>query len=173
MRALFLDRDGVINNRIVDAYVTTVEDFTLIAGVIPIIQFAHNLGWKIVVVTNQQGVGKGLMTESDLLEIHRHMQTVIWESVGFFLDDIYYCTDLANDGSNRRKPAPGMIFEAAADHGIELDHSIIIGDSISDAQAGTAAGLKSILIGQFPEQTASWVAPDHAGALEILKQVVH
>lgn len=172
MRALFLDRDGVINTRVVNAYVTTIKDFTLIPEILPILQFAHNSNCKIVVVTNQQGVGKGLMTESTLSEIHHHMQSLIKEYVGFFLDDIYYCTDLAASGSNRRKPAPGMIFEAAADHGIELEESILIGDSLTDAQAGAAAGLKTILIGQFPEQAASWVAHDHEAALKILKQFV-
>ncbi|NQW29537.1 MAG: HAD-IIIA family hydrolase [Ignavibacteria bacterium] len=167
MRALFLDRDGVINRRIVAGYVTSPDDFVLIPEILPILSIGHERDYKLIVITNQQGVGKGLMSETDLTLIHQFMQELVHEKLGFYFDDIYYCADLESNNSSRRKPAPGMIFEAVAEHDININLSVFIGDSLSDGQTGSAAGIRTILIGDFEKESATWVVPTHLEALNI------
>jgi histidinol-phosphate phosphatase family protein len=155
--ALFLDRDGIINERIVDGYVRTPSEFRLLTDILPIIDRAHRAGALVVVITNQQGVGKGIMGQGDLDLVHGHMQVAIAEHLGYGVDAIYSCTDLAGSGSTRRKPAPGMLYEAQRDLNIDLAASWFIGDSRSDHEAGAAAGVRTILVGPFPDGSATIV----------------
>ena len=157
--ALFLDRDGVINRRIVGDYVRTPETFVLLRDIIPVLQQAHQAGMLLILVTNQQGVGKGLMSIHELDVVHEHMQMLLRSELGFALDAIYSCTDLASANSFRRKPAPGMLLEAMAAFDIEAATSWFLGDSITDAQAGRAAGVRTILVGNHPLEAADIVVP--------------
>jgi D-glycero-D-manno-heptose 1,7-bisphosphate phosphatase len=157
-RALFLDRDGIINERLVGAYVRSPLEFRLLDDVLPILKNAHRLGYRLILITNQQGVGKGLMTVADLDAVHEVMQSQLDEH-GVRLDAIYFCTDLASSNSPRRKPAPGMLLEAIADFGLDPAHCWFLGDSISDAQAGKAAGVRTALVGEFDAHEADIVAP--------------
>lgn len=157
MKALFLDRDGIINRRIIGGYVRTIDEFELLDDILPILQRAHDRGYLLILITNQQGVGKGLMSREDLDTIHDHMQSLLRQRLGFGLDAIYVCTSLASDNDPRRKPQPGMLLEAIADHDLDPAQCWFLGDSLTDAQAGRAAGVKTILVGEFEEGDADKV----------------
>lgn len=144
---LFIDRDGVINTRIVDNYVKKPSEFKFIEGAIEAISIFSKIFHPVIVVTNQQGIGKGLMTEDDLFIIHKKMKKEVINGGGK-IDAVYHCPDLANSGSKNRKPEIGMALQALADFPeIEFSKSIMIGDSISDMQFGKNAGMKTIFVG--------------------------
>lgn len=159
-RALFLDRDGVINHRIIGGYVTSPSEFVLDANILPLLAMAHNAGYILVVITNQQGVGKGLMTLDDLHAVHQQMNSLIHRHLGFQINHIYACTSLASENDPRRKPSPGMLLDAIEDLDIDPAASWFVGDSITDAQAGRAAGVHTVLIGQHPQNAADIVVAD-------------
>ena len=145
-KALFLDRDGIINERIPNDYVKSPSEFKLIPESLTLFSWAKEHGYLTVIVTNQQGIGKGLMTEQDLANVHTYMCSLLAEH-GFTPDAIEFCGDLAGTNSPRRKPAPGMLLDASQKLDIDLSSSWMIGDSISDAQAGKHAGTQTILVG--------------------------
>lgn len=157
MKALFLDRDGIINRRIIGGYVRSIDEFELLDDILPILQRAHDRGYLLILITNQQGVGKGLMSREDLDAIHDHMQSLLKQRLGFGLDAVYVCTSLASDNDPRRKPQPGMLLEAIADHQLDPAQCWFLGDSLTDAQAGRAAGVKTILVGEFDAYAAEVV----------------
>jgi D-glycero-D-manno-heptose 1,7-bisphosphate phosphatase len=169
-KAVFFDRDGIVNRRIYCGYVTGIDEFILLDDFFPIFKVVRKHGYLTVIITNQQGVGKGLMTEADLNEIHEFMQRELEKKTGGKFDAIYSCTDLDSAQSFRRKPNPGMILEAAADLGINLAESWMIGDSISDVKAGKSAGTKTILTGDFRDvEEADVIVPDVRAALHIFE----
>ena len=138
---LFLDRDGVINRRIVGDYVKKIEEFEFLPGVLECIQFCTNVFQRIFVVTNQQGIGKGLMNVSDLNLVHNHMLTQI-EKAGGKLDSIYFSPFLAAEKNQMRKPEIGMALKAKQDFDdVDFYRSIMIGDSLSDMKFGKKAGM--------------------------------
>lgn len=147
---LFLDRDGVINVRLIDDYVKNINEFEFLPGVLEAFKiFAATFG-RIIIVTNQQGVGKGLMTTQDVEEVHDYMIEQI-ENQGGRVDVIYACPQLKTDPDNYRKPNPRMAFIAQHDYPeIDFDKSIMIGDSNSDIEFGKNAGMFTILIGNEP-----------------------
>ena len=171
-KALFLDRDGVINTRLVNAYVRTPEEFELIPEIVPILTLARERGCLLVLITNQQGVGKGLMSMNDLERVHEHMQECLLSAGAPQIDAIYYCTDLDGTQSTHRKPAPGMLLDAMRDHDIDAARSWFVGDSRSDAEAGRAAGVDTMLIGSYDEHAADIVVGSHTEALTFLVQVL-
>ena len=171
-RALFLDRDGVINTRLVGEYVRHPHEFTLIPGIVPLLQLAHALGYQLIVITNQQGIGKGLMTRDDLDRVHQHMQALLQEAGSPVIDAIYVCCDLANTNSTHRKPAPGMLLDAMRDYQIDASKSWFVGDSLSDAQAGMAAGVKTLLIGRFDGDDADVVVQSHDDLLATMRALL-
>ena len=145
-KALFLDRDGVVNKRIVGGYVTRWGLFEMLPGIIPFLQEASSEGYMTVLVTNQRGIARGLMTEGDLQLIHDRMNRELRESGGVEFDAIYYCPHGIDEGCDCRKPRPGMILRAAVDLNIELADSWMIGDSPSDIEAGKNGGVRTILV---------------------------
>ncbi len=152
---LFLDRDGVINHRILDAYVTDIEEFEFIEGVWEAVRYCSEIFGKIIVVTNQQGIGKGLMTEAQLSGIHAHMQTRIEQSGGR-IDAIYYCPFLAENNPECRKPNTGMAAQAQSDFPeIDFEKSIMVGDSVTDMEFGLRLGMKTIFIQTKAEDAAA------------------
>lgn len=153
--ALFLDRDGVINVRFIDDYVKNINEFDFLSGVLDAMKvFAEKFG-KVIVVTNQQGVGKGLMTLQDVNMIHNFMRKKIADKQGR-VDAIYVCPQLKSDPDNFRKPNPRMAYMAQRDFPeINLNKSIMIGDSNSDMEFGRNAGMYTISIGDEVPTTSS------------------
>ncbi len=143
---LFLDRDGVINKRIFGGYIKTPDEFEFLPGVLDSLAFFSSIFNKIIIVTNQQGVGKGIMTEADLIVVNNHMIREIANTDGR-IDAVYYCTDLANTPDNCRKPSINMAQKAVFDFPeIDLTKSIMVGDSQSDIEFGNNAGMKTVFI---------------------------
>lgn len=143
---LFLDRDGVINKRPVGDYVKSPESFQFLPGVPEALKMLTAKFGKIVVVTNQQGIGKNLMTEEDLQAIHQKMLDEV-ERAGAKIDKIYHCPDLAKRPENCRKPGLAMANRAKVDFPeIDFSKSVMAGDTKSDLEFGRNAGMVSILI---------------------------
>lgn len=143
---LFLDRDGVINYKIENDYVKSIQDFKFIPEFIYVVKDLSLLFNRIIIITNQQGIGKGLMSISDLNEIHEYMLNTINDNNGK-IDKIYFCPHLASENCFCRKPSPGMIQKAFQDYpDIDRSKSYFIGDSDSDMQAGKAEKLISIKV---------------------------
>lgn len=145
---IFLDRDGVINRRLPDDYVKKWDEFEFLPGVLEAMKIFSGYFKHILVVTNQRGVGKDIMTEDDLMIIHNNMIYEINRHQGR-IDKVYYCTDIYNDSPNR-KPNSGMALQAKRDFpDIDFKKSIMIGDDISDMEFGKRLGMKTILISNF------------------------
>ncbi len=145
-RAIFFDRDGVINLRAVGDYITRPEEFVLLWDVGPALRRAHQLGYLAVVVTNQRGVSSGRMTAEAVDQVHAEMQKRLEEEWDDRFDAIYVCPHGRDEGCLCRKPEPGMILQAAREIGIDLSGSWIIGDSRSDVEAGFRAGCSTAFI---------------------------
>jgi D-glycero-D-manno-heptose 1,7-bisphosphate phosphatase len=143
--AVFLDRDGVINENLPDAYVDDWARFRFLPGVVEAIAKLNRAGYLVVVVTNQAGIGRGLMTEAALQEIHARMLAAI-ETDGGRVDLVLYCPHAPEAGCDCRKPRPGMLHRAAARLAIDLERSYFVGDHVTDVQAGRAAGCHPILV---------------------------
>jgi len=145
-RAVFLDRDGVINvNASEGQYITRWEEFEFHPDAADAIARLNRAHFSVVVVTNQRGVARGLMTVDALEEIHRHMVGRLAAS-NARIDAIYYCPHEADASCACRKPAPGMLLQAATDCGIDLHNSWMVGDSDSDILAGKNAGCRTVRI---------------------------
>lgn len=144
---LFLDRDGVINKRLPDDYVKTIAEFEFLDGALEAIREFDRLFAHIVVVTNQQGIGKGIMTTSDLDKIHTHMVDAI-KKAGGRVDHVFYCPKLASENADCRKPNTGMGIEAQRMFpNIDFKKSLMVGDSISDMEFGDRLGTHCAFIG--------------------------
>lgn len=131
---LFLDRDGVINEEISDGYVLDIPQFKFLPGVKEALKLLSQKFGKIFLVTNQRGVGRGLMTEEKLQEIHQYMLNEI-EAAGGRIDRIYYCTSVDDNDANR-KPNTGMALQAAKEFEIDFSKSVMAGNSVSDMKFG-------------------------------------
>ena len=150
--AVFLDRDGVINHD--HGYVHRREDFDFIDGIFDLARYAHTQGYKLVVVTNQAGIGRGYYSEEEFHELSDWM-CLQFAAAGGPIDRIYYSPSPPTAGLGQylndhisRKPRPGMILQAQNDLSLDLARSVLIGDKLSDIQAGNAAGVgRSFLIG--------------------------
>ncbi|NVO18318.1 MAG: HAD-IIIA family hydrolase [Bacteroidetes bacterium] len=159
---LFLDRDGVINRRIPDGYVKSPGQFEFLPGVLEAIKIFTGIFDRIIIVTNQQGIGRGLMTSKELEEVHSSMKDSILKAGGK-IDAIYYCPDLRQSGSFMRKPAVGMGLKARKDFpAIRFHKSIMAGDTFSDMLFGKRLGMVNALIGaETSEIKASGEIPDY------------
>lgn len=144
---LFLDRDGVINVRLPGDYVKTVAEFEFLPGVPEAIAALSKIYGRIVVVTNQQGISKGLYSHEDLDLIHRHMVSSI-ENAGGRINAVYYAHQLASENSPMRKPGTGMALQAKKDFPeIDFSKSVMVGDSASDMEFGKALGMLTVFAG--------------------------
>jgi D-glycero-D-manno-heptose 1,7-bisphosphate phosphatase len=143
-RAVFLDRDGVINDNA--APVNSKEDFVLFPYAGRAIARLNRAGFLVFVVTNQGGVGAGYMTEQALLDIHARMFREL-KKVGATIDDVRYCPHAPWVGCHCRKPSPAMILDLAERHQVNLARSYMVGDRESDMEAGKAAGVRTIFLG--------------------------
>ena len=139
--AVFVDRDGTIM-RDVD-YCGDPADVQLLDGASEALRHLKSHGFKIVVITNQSGIGRGYFDEKQYREVEAEVDRQIGKDV---IDATYYCPHLPEDGCNCRKPSAGMIFQAAQDHHIDLTKSFFIGDKRSDIECGRNAGVRTILV---------------------------
>ena len=152
--AIFIDRDGVIIENC-DAYVRSWEDVTVLPGALEALSLAAACRWKLVIITNQAGIGKGLISLSSANEINRRLLEMIHNQAGR-IDAVYLCPHTPDDYCSCRKPKPGLILQAARDLSIDLSQSVFIGDALTDIQAGQHAGLpRQILVktGRGAEQS--------------------
>lgn len=146
--SLFLDRDGVINHRIPDDYVKRPEDFEFLPGVTDALSRFAGIFRYIVIVTNQQGIGRGLMSVNELDAVHRKMLADIADTGGR-IDKIYFSPDLKNSRSFTREPAVGMGLKARKELiGLRFRESIMAGDTASDMLFGKRLGMTTVLISQ-------------------------
>jgi len=145
--AVFLDRDGVINKD--NGYVSEIDDFEFLEGAIEACIALKEKGYLLVVVTNQSGIARGLFSEE---QFHTLTEWMYWSMAdrGVDLDGIYYCPHHSEAGIGEfkiececRKPKPGMLNNAIDDLKIDIENSILVGDKVSDIQAGIAAGVKT------------------------------
>jgi D-glycero-D-manno-heptose 1,7-bisphosphate phosphatase len=172
---LFLDRDGVINGEKKDEYVLRLEEFVFFDGVLQALKILNEIFGVIVIITNQKGVGKGLMTLDDLHSIHKYMMQQINLHQGR-IDRIYYCTDL-NDDSPNRKPQSGMGLQAQKDFPqIDFHKSIMVGNKLTDMQFGRALGSKTVFIATTDPETPfphPLIDARFSSLLEFAKKFVH
>lgn len=146
-KIIFLDRDGVINAKPKNAdYVKSWGEFKFLPGAIEALQIFTKKGYQLYIVTNQAGIGRGIMSESDLASIHERLISEL-TAYGIWLSGVYYCPHNWDAGCECRKPNPGMFFSAAAENHIDLSKSFFIGDDECDLQAGESAGVKTYLVG--------------------------
>lgn len=167
-KCVFFDRDGVVNRLIYGDYVRNIEQFEFLGGFFKFFREVDKLGYLKILITNQQGIGKGLMTHEDLQVIHDYMQYTLLAETKTKMDDIYYAPDLAKSGSKRRKPEPGMLLEAIEKHNIDPSRSFFIGDSETDMIAGKRAGVKTVFFNIKESETADYRFNKYPDILEIL-----
>ncbi|MBK8038169.1 MAG: HAD family hydrolase [Verrucomicrobiaceae bacterium] len=171
--AVFFDRDGVVNVSPGEGYVLRPEDFHLSPGIIEALALCHQRGFKLILVTSQQGVGKGLMTQQTLDEIHASMQKSLTPA-GAAFDGIYSCTHLSGTCSCR-KPSPEMILQAQREHGIDLTRSWLVGDHDRDIKMAVNAGVPKtirILSHHEPAITATHTLESTEGLIDLLAEVL-
>lgn len=158
IKALFLDRDGVINYD--PGYVYRIEDFEFMPGIFEALAGFMALGYEIFVVTNQSGIGRGYYSEDDFAKLSKYMIDE-FKSYGVEIKKIYHCPHTPSDDCNCRKPKPGMILQALDEFNISLKDSLMIGDKPSDLESARRAGVESgYLIGD-----------EFKSALEVLEYI--
>jgi D-glycero-D-manno-heptose 1,7-bisphosphate phosphatase len=162
----FLDRDGTINEQPAEGdYVRGPEELRLLPGACEAIRRLNEAGWRVVVVTNQRGIARGLMSEDDLTGVHERMLELLAEC-GARIDRFYHCPHETGT-CDCRKPGTGMLEQARADDPeIAFDRAVLIGDSQTDVDAGRAAGIETVALGSATG--AGRQAPDLAGAVNLV-----
>jgi D-glycero-D-manno-heptose 1,7-bisphosphate phosphatase len=158
-KAIFLDRDGVINKKIIGDYVKYWEEFEFLCGVKEAIKLLNQTNFKVIIITNQAGIGRGVMTEEQLKMIHQKMLDEL-ETYGAKVDAIYYCPHHPDDNCNCRKPKTGMLKQADKDFNIDFKNSWLIGDEPKDIEAGRKMGCKTCMVTK------------DKGLLQIVKEII-
>jgi len=143
IKAVFLDRDGVINNEI--GYLHKTKDFKFIDGVFKACNYFQKKGYLIIIITNQSGIGRGYYTEEDFHILNNWMNKQ-FSINGIDITDIFYCPHAPDDDCNCRKPKPGLIQNALQKHSINIARSWMIGDKESDITAGHVAGISNTIL---------------------------
>jgi len=149
-KAVFLDRDGTINEEV--GYLSDLKKFKLLPEVAPAIKLLNDYGFKVIVITNQAGVARGYFGEDKLKEIHQEMKRQLRDRDAY-LEGVYYCPHHPTEGRGKykkncrcRKPNPGMLEKAARDFDLDLSNSYLIGDQLTDIKLGNNAGCGTILV---------------------------
>ena len=144
MKIIFLDRDGVINKDRSD-YVKSVSEFEFLPGARESLRELTKAGYKIVVISNQQAVGKGIISKETLEEIDLLLKEEVAKSGGR-IDATYYCPHLKDENCDCRKPATGLLERASRDFDVRLEETIFVGDTVTDIEAGKRAGCQTIAL---------------------------
>ena len=158
MKAVFLDRDGTINEDS-PAFIKSWSEFRFLPRAKKALSLLSNSGFKIIIVTDQSGIGRGLLSLEDLSDIHRKMTAEI-EAAGGRIDGIFFCGHHPNDGCSCRKPKTGMFQQASQAHAIDLSKSYMIGDKPADIEAGKRAGCRAILVKTGLDASYQGLEPD-------------
>jgi D-glycero-D-manno-heptose 1,7-bisphosphate phosphatase len=174
-RFVILDRDGtIIEER---EYLSDPEQVTLISGVAAALRELQRMGFGLVVITNQSGIGRGFFDQAHLQRVHQRLEELL-QAEGIYLDGLYVCPHTPQDDCDCRKPKLGLLQKAAEDLGFDRASSIVIGDKASDIDMGRAAGALTFLVrtgygDQFAMvATADFVVDDLAAATESLGRLV-
>ena len=168
-RAVFLDRDGTLMHNV--PYCSDPTKVRVLPGVAQSLRKLREHGFKLVIVTNQSGIGRGYFEEEKFWKVQAAFEQQVGRDL---IDATYFCADHPDKASDRRKPAPGMLIEAAHDLGLDLASSFMIGDSESDVEAGIRAGVKAaILIGtkEAKPQEKVWIAKDFPEAVDLVTRL--
>ncbi len=153
-KALFLDRDGVIN--VDHGYVGRVEDFEFVEGILELIREAESEGYLPIVVTNQSGIGRGYYSEADFEKVTAHMLEKMREAgIGIGREQVFFCPHAPEEQCACRKPQPGMFLEAARRFDLDMPASWMIGDKATDIEAAEAAGVGHRALVP-PDQALQW-----------------
>ena len=143
-KAIFLDKDGtIVDNRMCPPIIPTYD---LLESVVEGLLYLQRLGFRLIIISNQSWVGKGMMSVDAVESVFQKLLMLLLEQ-GITISGYYYCVHVSSDNCECRKPKPGLIFQAAAAHGIDLSCSYFIGDMEKDVLAGKSAGLKTVLVG--------------------------
>jgi len=166
--AVFLDRDGVLNERPpAHEYLTSANEFRWLPCVPQALAALAHAGYERVVVSNQRGIARGLLSWRTLADIEEQIREDLGETAS--IAAFYYCPHNLDDDCGCRKPAPGLLLRAAADRNLDLPRSVMIGDSESDVEAGRSAGCRTILVSRDgPESSADHVVGTLAEAAAIV-----
>ena len=148
-KAIFLDRDGVLNKERKD-YVKSLEELEIFPQIVQPIKKFNELGYLVIVITNQSAINRGLTTHENVIKIHQHIQEFLISQKAK-IDDFYYCPHRPDENCDCRKPKPSLLEKAAEDLKIDLKLSWMIGDRDSDMEAAQQAGCKSIKIDEDGE----------------------
>ena len=181
MKAIFIDRDGVINKDpggwTEYSYVTSWKEFHFLPGVFEALKLLNKNDIKVIIISNQAGVNKGYFSIDELNKVTAKMMDEINKNGGA-IEDVYYCTHKDEDNCSCRKPKPGLLERAAAKYGIDMNKTFFTGDSEVDVIAGRLAGCKTIFLlsGKTPEkEMRTWKnKPDHVfnGLLEAVQWIL-
>lgn len=171
--AIFLDRDGVVIENL-PSYVRRWEQVAVYPQALEALSRLKNSPYRVVIVTNQAGIGRGLIDPESAEEINRRLCQII-EQAGGRIDGVYVCPHTPEEDCDCRKPRPGLILRAAAEHGIDLERSILIGDALTDLQAGQAAGIGRVALvrtGRGAEQSLLLPAEASDAVFQDLKEAL-
>ena len=175
-RAVFLDRDGTMIEDV--GYLDRLERLKLFPFTVDAVRLLNRAGFKVVVVTSQNGVATGMLTEDFLETAHTHLSGVL-QAGGAKVEGYYYCPHSPHASVERyrvdcecRKPKPGMILAAARDHGLDLGASYLVGDRWRDVEMGTAAGTKALLVQTGYGRTEATRAPSSMGAIPVAANLI-
>lgn len=147
-RAVFLDRDGTLVRDV--GYLRNPADIELLPGVIQALTLLRDRDIALVLVSNQSGIGRGLLTGDDLARVHERLTHSLAQH-GVRLDGVYYCPHAPWDQCECRKPLPGLLYLAAQELGLDLARSFTVGDKLSDVAAGHRVGCRTVLLGNVPK----------------------
>ena len=157
-KAVFLDRDGTVITDV--GYASDPDAVELIEGAGKALARIQERGFQLVLISNQSGIGRGWMKVQDLALVHARVEKLL-SPYGVRLAGAFYCHHAPNDGCDCRKPAPGLLLDAAKELNICLRDSFMVGDQISDVQAGRSAGCKTILLVGTPLESPGSEQADH------------
>lgn len=166
--AVFLDRDGTVMEEV--DYCGNPADVHVFAGAGEALRRLKDRGFQLFLITNQSGIARGYFSEDEYRAVHAEFLRQLGDEL---IDAAYFCPDRPDAASDRRKPAPGMVLEAAREHSVDLTRSFLVGDKAIDVACGRSAGLRTILVqtgyGKAePDCRPDWIATDLAQAADII-----